>query len=280
MEHLRLLTARVGHTRHTPRKNSFTYAVYYILFPILTKPRLPHLFSVDRWNVLSMYTRDYGPKNGSTWESWLEEQCHTHGFPWSTIATGYLIAHPRLYGYAFNPISFWVLMDSERHIRAVICEVHNTFGDDHNYFLFHQDYRPIQEDDIFSAPKHLYVSPFNPMSGSYTFRFSYTENTYAAHITYMENNTPVVETHLEGTHTTLTTGTIIQTLFQYPLMTFMVFARIHFQALRIFMKGIPHTLRNRPPHTTNETTQSSTITTAHPPHPSPKPPAPHESFLN
>lgn len=277
---IRLLTARVGHIRHVPKRNSFTYRVYYTLFPVYTTPHLPHLFSIDHWNALSVYTRDHGPKDGSDWEPWLKAQCHVHGFPWNTVAAAYLIAHPRLYGYAFNPISFWLLMDIEKNIRAVLCEVHNTFGDDHNYFLFHKDYRPIQADDIFSAPKHLYVSPFNPMSGSYTFRFAYTENTYAAHISYMENNTPVVETHLEGTHTPLTTGAIIRTLIQYPLMTFMVFVRIHLQALRILVKGVPHTLGSRPPHTTNETTQSSYATTVHSPHLLPEPPVPHESSPN
>ena len=255
---LELLTAKVGHERFTPRSNKFLYSVYYVICPVTdTSPLTPRLFSFDRFNVLSVFTRDHGARSHESWRSWIGQQCADHGIVLSSADTVVLIAHPRLFGFAFNPISYWLVHDAEtKKLKAVLCEVRNTFGDDHNYFLAHADGREILSTDIFVAQKHLYVSPFNRIEGgSYTFTFAANDSSFKSVIDFYQDGTRTLNTYMGGTRRPLTSAAIIRAVLTYPLMTFMVLYRIHWQALRLYIKRVPHTLRLRPEHTSGDTTR-------------------------
>ena len=78
---------------------------------------------------------------------------------------------PRLFGYVFNPVSFWFCRDRDGRLRAVLCEVNNTFGEHHCYLVHHDDRRPIEADAWLDGRKAFHVSPFLPVEGSYRFRF-------------------------------------------------------------------------------------------------------------
>lgn len=254
---LELLHARVGHIRLTPKRHVFSYGVFYVVTPILKSPLpTPRFFSFDRWNLLSMYGQDNGARTDSSLREWIEETLREHAVELRPDDSIILIAHPRVFGYVFNPISHWLILDKESKLRAVLCEVHNTFGDDHNYLLAHADGRAISEHDVFAAKKHLYVSPFNSVPpGSYTFSFSFTDKTFSSHIEYFENDVHILTAHLEGTRTPMTTQRILTTLLTYPLMTLFIMYRIHLQALKLYFKGVPHTLSSRPEPTHGKTTR-------------------------
>lgn len=258
-----ILTATVGHERFTPVSNRFSYSVYYVIVPVTDDPlRLPRLFGIDRSSLLSIRTSDHGAKGKTTWRRWIKETCGTRGLPIADDDTVLLIAHPRILGYAFNPISHWLIFEKDGYLKGVLCEVHNTFGDDHNYLL-HRGGAEITPAHSFAAPKRLYVSPFNTVPpGSYRFRFEVTPDRFASHIDYLEDGTRLLATYLGGTRAPLTPRTIIYHFIRYPLMTVHVVVRIHYQALRLWLKGLPHTLATRPPHTTRETTLGTEITTA------------------
>jgi uncharacterized protein len=254
---LDLLLATVGHKRFTQRENTFAYRVYYVVCPVPNEGiSTPRLWSFDRWNIFSMYRKDHGARDGSSWRAWITKECSTQGMALDTEDQVLLIAHPRLFGYAFNPISYWLIYEKSSYLKAVLCEVHNTFGSTHNYFLAHRDGSPIQPHDVFTAQKHLYVSPFNTVPpGSYTFTFSVTNGTYSSVIDYFENGERVLNTHMSGVRIPLTDAAIARTLFAYPCMTFLVLFRIHWQALRLYLKGVKNTLATRPPHTAGKTTR-------------------------
>lgn len=259
MSHLELLSATVGHERFTPKRNAFTYQVYYVITPVTddTVPA-PALFSFNRFNILSMHTKDHGPKDGSSWRAWIAAQCMRRGMHLAPEDTVLLIAHPRLFGYAFNPISYWLIYEKDSYLKAVLCEVHNTFGDDHNYLLLHDDFTAIEPAHLFSAKKHLYVSPFNTVApGSYTFTFAALPETFKSVINYFENDAHILNTYMGGARTPLTTQAICTVLVTYPLMTLLVVWRIHWQALRLYLKGVQNTLAKRPARTSNETTQGT-----------------------
>jgi DUF1365 family protein len=136
-----------------------------------------------------------------------------------------------------------------------LCEVHNTFGSDHNYLLFHEDHRPILPTDTFSAVKELYVSPFNTVPpGSYTFTFTNTEERFASVINYFEQDVHLLNTYMGGRYRPLTSWAIATLVVMYPFMTMLVVFRIHLQAVILWYKGVPHTLDSRPPHTSGNTT--------------------------
>jgi uncharacterized protein len=247
MESTRLLKASVWHLRERPKRNEFTYAVYYVAYELGgEKVKKPTFFSFDRWNILSLYKKDLGPKDGTDWLPWVRSLYQQNGVQIEGTDTVEVISHPRLFGYAFNPITFWLLLDASKHIKAVVCEVHNTFGGNHNYVLSHKDGSFIKPEDVFIAQKELYVSPFNSMEGYYKFSFVRTPKKFKADIFYYVGEDSVVKTSMAGEYATFSSRTIIGVVIMYPLMTLLVVARIHWQALILFIKGVPHTLHNRP----------------------------------
>lgn len=251
---MKLLSATVGHARHTPRKNVFEYRVYYVVRDMQEAAPTPALCSQEHWNVFSLYNRDHGARDGSPLIPWLQNTLASHGIKLLATDRITLIAHPRLFGYAFNPISYWLIRRNDELI-AVACEVHNTFGDDHTYVLAHDDLRPIRPDDTLHAEKHLYVSPFNTMRGRYEFRFELDTERFKSVINYFEGNERIVSTFMGGTMRPLTDAAILGAVVRYPLMTLLVIGRIHWQALRLRIKGVLPTLAQKPVSTSQGSTR-------------------------
>lgn len=256
---LELLSAKVGHTRFTPKNHTFSYNVFYVVCPITAKHiETPLFFSFNRFNIFSLYMKDHGGRDGGNWREWISKECKERGVIVSPEDRVLLISHPRLFGYAFNPISFWLVHEKNSHLKAVICEVRNTFGDNHNYFLTHSDGRAITPTDVFSAEKSLYVSPFNHMEGSYTFTFDAPNEKFKAVINYFEGDVQILNTYMGGARTPLTARAILWSVVRYPLMTLLVVARIHSQAVRLRIKGVKPTLSEMPPPTHGKTTIGDT----------------------
>lgn len=249
MKSLKLLRGKVWHKREKPARNEFTYRVFYVSFELgESKSIKPRLFSFDRWNIMSVYNKDHGTRGGDVL-LWVQETFKAANVLLDTEDTIELIAHPRVFGYTFNPISYFLLLNKNKELKAVICEVNNTFGDNHNYVLAHQDMRPIKNEDVFTADKHLFVSPFNTVQGGYTFKFSKSDDGFSSDIVYLKDGEPVVKTAVAGTYSDCSSWSILYTYLAYPLMTMMVVVRIHWQAVKLFFKKVPHTLRERPTHT-------------------------------
>ncbi len=251
-----LLQANVWHLREKPKRNEFTYSVYYLAHKLrLAEYKKPQLLSFDHFNVLSLYTKDLGKKDGTAWLPWIQEEFKKAGVPMLETDDVEVISHPRLFGYAFNPISFWILLDRDEAIKAVLCEVHNTFGQAHHYVLAHQDGKRIAPTDTFTAQKSLYVSPFNTMEGHYTFSFQRDREIFKSHIFYYVGEECVVKTAMSGSYAPLTSLSILGVVVKYPLMTVMVVVRIHLQAVRLYFKKVALTLSVRPRKHQEDTTQ-------------------------
>jgi uncharacterized protein len=246
---LKLLTAQVGHTRHQPKHNSFTYDVFYIAAEVtkdLFSPT-PRFFSWNRFNIFSLYTRDHGAKTADdNWYQWITEEFRKGGVTLRDDDRITLICHPRLLGYAFNPISYWLLKNRSDELLAVLCEVNNTFGDSHNYLLSHPDGQSIILTDVFHAEKKLYVSPFNKMTGRYEFLFTATKDSFQSTILYYENEVFTLTTLMGCIYRDLTNKNILIALIRYPFMTLLVVFRIHWQAIKLYFKKVKHTLGLRP----------------------------------
>lgn len=253
-----LVTAKVGHARLWPKKNSFLYRIFYVKIPIQKEPyaNKPALISFDRFNIFAIFTKDHGAKKtGTTWYDYIHEQLASVNFPNHTSMTVTMITHPRLFGYAFNPITFWMVTDQRQAVRAVLCEVRNTFKQSHNYLLFKKDFSAITPEDTLQADKKLYVSPFNTTEGHYEFNFTYTGSYFKAVVNYFNGqNIHVLNTYVGGTINQLTSGSILKSVVLYPAMTAMVVVRIHWQALKLYVKKVRHTLGWLPKTYTNNQT--------------------------
>ncbi len=236
-----IFNAKVMHKRLFPKVNGFTYNVYYLALPLskLNEDELKKNLPIDKFGILSFYEKDYG-NHSSGIESWIREILTEHGLDKLTHEI-ILITMPRVLGYVFNPVSFWLCLDKDTNLRAVLCEVNNTFGESHNYLCYHKNHEIINSDDWLDAEKLFHVSPFLKREGSYKFRFSLKESKLGIWIDFYdgENNKQLITT-LIGELEPLTKKSLRTAFFKHPLITLKTIFLIHWQALKLISKGIKY----------------------------------------
>ncbi len=245
-----ILHGEVMHHRHRPARNRFVYPAFCLRLPLSRLEELSRRgLAVDRRAAVSFFTEDHGPRNGSPLLPWIRALLTRHGI--SADGDVVLYAFPRMLGYVFNPVSFWVCHGANGAVRAVLCEVNNTFGERHNYLLAHADGRPIVSGETLSARKVFHVSPFCAVRGNYRFRFHFGADRWLARIDYCdapESEAPVLlGTCISGRAAPLTPAALNRLLWHYRWFTLGVVARIHWQALRLWAKRVPFHAKPQPP---------------------------------
>lgn len=249
-----LCFGQIRHKRVRPVVNAFEYRAYYLRLPLRTlgagAPRCA-LFSRNRFNLLSFHDADHGD-GVAPLVDWIDALLRREGV---LDADGeiWLQAMPRVLGYVFNPIAFWFCHRADGELRAVLCDVRNTFGERHFYLL--DNGAEIPNGSEMSARKVFHVSPFFAVTGSYRFRFMRVmralpcgpaENTLAC-IDYDDAGGALLQTSVSGVGAPITSASVAAAFFKYPLLTFGVVARIHLQALRLWLKRVPFHPKPVPP---------------------------------
>ncbi len=240
-----LLHGQVMHARLRPALNRFVYPVFYVRLNLARLEQAgTRWFGIDRWRPLSIRTRDYGPRDGSSLEHWMRALLASHGIH----ADGeiWLQTFPRVFGYVFNPVSFWHCHDAQGQLRAVLAEVNSTFGETHRYLLTlggaDGQHRSIQ------ACKQLHVSPFCAVEGHYRFRFRLAARAHSTSIDYYDRQGLLLRTALSGRPQPLNDGAVLAALLRFPLLGVGIVARIHWQALRLWLKRVPFFRQPPAPH--------------------------------
>ncbi|MGR3434581.1 MAG: DUF1365 domain-containing protein [Shimia sp.] len=234
------------HGRRGDTKNAFRYGIDYVLLdPEATRLRVPRLFGRNRRGLASLWDVDHGgaPHEGRG-AAWLREVLAAHGLE----AEGRLLlmAQPRVLGHVFNPVSFWLCHDAEDRLRVVVAEVTNTFGDRHSYLCARPDGAPIAATDELHAAKVMHVSPFQPIEGGYAFRFDIRPDRVGIWIDYKRGNSGLIAT-LTGPRRPLTSWGLVRAALRRPLGSRRVLALIHWQALKLWWKGVAYRGRPTPP---------------------------------
>lgn len=238
---------QVRHTRMRPAHHAFAYPTYFLMLPMRSLQRTPSpALARNRWAALSFFDADHG--DGRSAEqggalAWLDDLLGSEGI---NDAQGevWLHTYPRVLGFTFKPVSFWYCHSLEGSLRAVVAEVNNTFGERHCYLLNAPHYGVEQR-----AAKVFHVSPFCPVEGSYRFRFMLTpdRSRTVARIDFDDAGGPLIETSVSGQLQPLTRQSIRKALLRYPAMTLGVVLRIHWQAVKLFLKSVPFFKKPTPP---------------------------------
>lgn len=226
------------HERFQPVQRSFGYRLFWIGIdlPLQGAPVSGSwLLGVDRPGVLSIRTRGgHGQSGRSRVQALLaDEGMNTQG--WGIV----MMTMPRVLGYAFNPVIFYVCREGSE-LKALVCEVRNTFGEVHHYVAAAGP--PAGKWATFSFPKQFYVSPFLEDAGRYQLRVSCYEGRYEIDIALMQHDQLVFRADLRGDGAPLTTGRLCMAMLRLPLSVTLVMIRIHWQALVLRLRlGIrPH----------------------------------------
>ncbi len=237
-----LCFGQVRHTRLRPVRNAFAYGNYYLRLPLRAMGDSGFdcaLFSRNRFNLLSFVDRDHGDGKQPLL-AWIDAFLQREGV---LDADGevWLQAMPRVLGFVFNPVSFYFCHRRDGGLRAVVCDVRNTFGERHFYLL--DTGWEIDFGSELSARKVFHVSPFCKVEGGYRFRFNKVvrgerEHT-VARIDYDDACGALLQTSVSGVASAVSGASVARAFFCFPLMTFGVVLRIHVQALRLWAKRVP-----------------------------------------
>ena len=231
-----LYPARVMHRRRVAPLYRFVYDVFYVLADI---DRLDSLhrslkfFSLNRYNLLSLRERDFGDGRGL--RAWAERMLATAGIQLDGGRIR-LLAMPRVLGMAFNPISLWYCEHADGSLRAVIAEVRNTFGEKHSYLLS-ADGAPLPWSQPLDKDKCFHVSPFFDLVGRYRFHLAEPGAQLNVRIHETREGVSIMDATVHGARRELADGAILRQVIAMPWLMLKVVAGIHWEALKIWLRG-------------------------------------------
>lgn len=236
----------VRHARLRPVPHRFAYPTYFLMLPMRSLREQPvAALRRNRFGLVAFHDADHGD-GGSDSLAWLEALLSREGI---ADADGeiWLQCYPRVLGYVFKPVSFWHCHRGDGSLAAIVVEVNNTFGDRHCYLLAGARLGYGRE---LRACKAMHVSPFCKVEGGYRFRFMRTASRCVARIDHFDaasDDEPLLQTSVSGRLELLSASSIRRAFFGMPLMTLAVIARIHWQALRLWIKRVPFHARPAAP---------------------------------
>jgi uncharacterized protein len=233
----------VAHRRLRPVGHRFSYRVFSMLVDV---DRIDECaaqsrwFSRNRFNLFSFYDADHAYEDGASVSASVRTLLRSHGYRGDGRID--VLCYPRILGYVFNPLSIFYCRDARGRLEAVIYEVRNTFGGRHSYLI------PVDSSgDVIrqSADKAFHVSPFMEMDHAYAFRLTPPGETLSVFIRQTDANGPIFNASFSGRAEAASDEALLRAFFRYPLMTLKVIAAIHYEAARLFVKGMR--LKGRPP---------------------------------
>lgn len=251
-----LYSLHVMHRRRVDPLYRFVYKIFSVLFDIDRLDELSRgrkLFSHNRFNVLSLYDKDFARGAVGGLRQWAEDICATQGI---VLHGGRirLLAQPRMFGWAFNPVSFWYCEHADGSLRAVIAEVRNTFGEKHSYLLSSASLgagasagQALPYGVELQKEKCFHVSPLFDLVGLYHFTFDEPGEKLRVLLNETREGAPLIDTAMVGKAKPFSDAVMLRQVLAMPVQAVKVLAGIHWQALKIWWRGARFHSKPKPP---------------------------------
>ena len=227
----------VIHKRFKPKEHFFKYKVFSLLIDLSELESLDKkisFFSLNKFNLISFYEKDHGNRDGSSLIEWVKFNLNENKINSKNIKIK-LLCYPRIFGYVFNPLSVFFIYNSDDQLISILYEVKNTFGEQHTYI-----FRVEEKNNLFqhNCEKKFHVSPFIEMNCKYFFRILKPSEKISVIIDQYDQEDKILYASQDGKRTDFTSSQLIKSYIKHPLMTFKVILAIHFEAFKLWTKGI------------------------------------------
>ena len=227
----------VIHKRFKPKVHFFKYKVFSILIDI-SEINLLHknlkIFSYNRFNIISFYDADHGPRDGTSVKEWVIKNLKDNQIDTKDIKIK-LLCYPRIFGFVFNPLSVFFIYNKKSELISILYEVKNTFDEQHTYiFKSRENENPIKH----TCKKKFHVSPFIEMNCTYFFKILKPGDKISVIIDQYDEEGKLLYASQDGSRIELNNKNLFLSYLKHPLMTFKIIAAIHFEAFKLWIKGI------------------------------------------
>ena len=227
----------VIHKRFKPKTHYFKYSVFSLLIDLSeleTLDKKIKFFSFNKFNLISFFEKDHGSRDGSSLIKWVKKNLYENNIQYNNI-TIKLLCYPRIFGYVFNPLSVFFIYDNNEKLISILYEVKNTFGEQHTYiFKVENDSKLFQH----NCAKKFHVSPFIEMNCNYFFRILKPGEKISVIIDQYQTDEKILYASQDGKRVDFTSKELLKSYLKHPLMTFKIISAIHYEAFKLWTKGI------------------------------------------
>jgi len=233
----------VIHKRFKPKVHFFKYKVFSLFIDLSELNILEKkisFFSHNSFNLISFFDKDHGERDGSSLINWVNKNLKENNIFFEDIKIR-LLCYPRILGYVFNPLSVFYVYDKKDNLISILYEVKNTFGEQHTY-VFKIDIKNKQI--LNNCKKKFYVSPFMDLESKYFFKVLIPNERLSVIIDQRDKEGKLLFASQDGERVKLSSKNLLKSYLKHPLMTLKIISAIHYEALKLWIKGIKLVKKN------------------------------------
>jgi DUF1365 family protein len=233
----------VRHRRFSPQAHAFTYTLFMVYLDLAELEEVFRgrwLWSASRPAFARFRRRDhFGDPSVPLDESVRALVAEKTGRrPEGPIR---LLTHLAYYGWCFNPVSFYYCFDaSGKTVETVVAEVSNTPWLERHCYVLDRRASPSEGEALrFRMRKEFHVSPFMDMDQEYGWAFRAPAEALSMHMENFAKGAKIFDATMTLERRAITGPALASALARWPFMTLTVVGAIHWQALKLWAKGLP-----------------------------------------